>query len=45
VIENPEIKTNCIAAEEEELQSYESRMSSDWLEDLKPLEQIGESLF
>jgi hypothetical protein len=37
VIENPEIKTNCIAAEEEELQSYESRMSSDWLEDLKPL--------
>jgi hypothetical protein len=36
VIENPKIKkTNCIAAEE--LQSYESRMSSDWLEDLKPL--------
>jgi hypothetical protein len=24
-------------AEEEELQSYESRMSSDWLDDLKPL--------
>jgi hypothetical protein len=26
-----------IAAEEEELESYESRMSSDWLDDLKPL--------
>jgi hypothetical protein len=26
-----------IAAEEEEMQSYESRMSSDWLDDLKPL--------
>ena len=38
VIENPEIKKQIrIAAEEEELQSYESRMSSDWLEDLKPL--------
>jgi len=38
VIENPEIKKKIrIAAEEEELQSYESRMSSEWLEDLKPL--------
>ncbi|WP_016987966.1 nitroreductase family protein [Flavobacterium sp. ACAM 123] len=38
VVENPEIKKQIrIAAEEEELQSYESRMSSDWLEDLKPL--------
>ncbi|MEZ7499902.1 nitroreductase family protein [Flavobacterium sp. Arc3] len=38
VIENPEIKKKIrIAAEEEELQSYESRMSSDWLDDLKPL--------
>jgi hypothetical protein len=35
-VENPEIKkTNRIAAEEK--QSYESRMSSDWLDDLKPL--------
>ena len=38
VIENPEIKKQIrIAAEQEELLSYESRMSSDWLEDLKPL--------
>lgn len=38
VVENPAIKKQIrIAAEEEELQSYESRMSSDWLEDLKPL--------
>jgi hypothetical protein len=28
---------HCAAAEEEEMQSYESRMSSDWLDDLKPL--------
>lgn len=38
VIENPEIKKQIrIDAEQEELLSYESRMSSDWLEDLKPL--------
>lgn len=38
VVENPEIKKQIrIAAEEEELESYQSRMSSDWLEDLKPL--------
>ncbi|WP_367757679.1 nitroreductase family protein [Flavobacterium sp. WC2430] len=38
VVENPEIKKQIrIAAEEEELQSYESRMSSEWLDDLKPL--------
>jgi len=38
VVENPEVKKQIrIAAEEEELESYESRMSSDWLEDLKPL--------
>lgn len=38
VISNPEVKKQIrIAAEEEEFQSYESRMSSDWLEDLKPL--------
>lgn len=37
VIENPEIKKQIrIDAEQEELLSYESRMSSDWLEDLKP---------
>jgi iodotyrosine deiodinase len=38
VVENPEVKKQIrIAAEEEEFESYESRMSSDWLEDLKPL--------
>ena len=38
VVENPEIKKQIrIAAEEEEFQSYESRMSSEWLDDLKPL--------
>lgn len=38
VVENPEIKKQIrIAAEEEEFESYESRMSSDWIEDLKPL--------
>jgi nitroreductase len=38
VVSNPEVKKQIrIAAEEEELESYESRMSSDWLEDLKPL--------
>ena len=38
VIENPEIKKQIrIAAEEEEYESYESRMSSEWLDDLKPL--------
>jgi iodotyrosine deiodinase len=38
VIENPEVKKQIrIAAEEEELESYNSRMSDEWLEDLKPL--------
>jgi nitroreductase len=38
VVQNPEIKKQIrIAAEEEERQSYASRMSSDWLDDLKPL--------
>jgi iodotyrosine deiodinase len=38
VLENPEIKKQIrIAAEAEEYESYESRMSSDWIEDLKPL--------
>jgi hypothetical protein len=37
VVENPEIKKKIRIAEEEEMQSYESRMSSDWLDDLKPL--------
>jgi len=38
VVENPELKRQIrTAAEEEERQSYNSRMSSDWLEDLKPL--------
>tara|TARA_R110000868_G_scaffold36900_3_gene130485 strand:- start:1384 stop:2067 length:684 start_codon:yes stop_codon:yes gene_type:complete len=38
VVENPDLKKQIrIAAEEEELQSYESRMSSEWLDDLKPL--------
>jgi nitroreductase len=38
VVANPEIKKQIrIAAEEEEKASYESRMSSEWLDDLKPL--------
>jgi iodotyrosine deiodinase len=38
VIENPEIKKQIrIAAEQEEYESYESRMSSEWIDDLKPL--------
>lgn len=38
VVENPEIKKQIrIAAEAEEFESYKSRMSSDWIEDLKPL--------
>jgi hypothetical protein len=37
VVANPEIKkTNSVAAEEEERVSYESRMSNEWLDDLKP---------
>lgn len=38
VIKHPEIKKQIrIAAEEEELESYKSRMSNEWLDDLKPL--------
>jgi len=38
IVKNPEIKKQIrIAAEEEELESYESRMSSEWINDLKPL--------
>ena len=38
MIENPEIKKQIrIAAEQEEYESYESRMSSEWIDDLKPL--------
>lgn len=38
VVENPKLKKQIrIAAEEEEYESYQSRMSSEWLEDLKPL--------
>ena len=38
VIENPERKKQIrIAAEQEEYESYESRMSSEWIDDLKPL--------
>lgn len=38
IVQNPEIKKQIrIAAEAEELESYESRMSSEWIEDLKPL--------
>ncbi|MCZ8356088.1 MAG: nitroreductase family protein [Cyclobacteriaceae bacterium] len=39
LISNPEIKKKVrIAAEAEEKESYESRMSDEWLEDLKPLQ-------
>ena len=38
-ISNPEIKTEIRkAAEEEEYENYHSRMSEEWLEDLKPFE-------
>jgi iodotyrosine deiodinase len=38
VVSNPQVKKQIrVAAEQEELESYKSRMSSDWLEDLKPL--------
>lgn len=38
VVANPEIKKQIrVAAEEEERVSYESRMSNEWLDDLKPL--------
>jgi nitroreductase len=38
VVQNPGIKKQIrIAAEEEERHSYESRMSNEWLDDLKPL--------
>lgn len=38
VVSDPEVKKQLrIAAEEEELESYNSRMSNDWLENLKPL--------
>lgn len=38
IIENPEVKKQIrVAAEEEERESYESRMSDEWLDDLKPL--------
>jgi nitroreductase len=38
VVKNPEIKKQIrIAAEKEEKESYENRMSEDWLKDLAPL--------
>lgn len=38
VVENPEVKKQIrIAAEQEEYESYHSRMSDEWLNDLKPL--------
>ncbi len=38
VIKNPELKKQIrIAAEKEEFDSYSERMSSEWIEDLKPL--------
>jgi nitroreductase len=38
IIQNPEIKKQIrIEAEKEEYESYESRMSSEWINDLKPL--------
>lgn len=39
VVSNPEIKKQIrIAAEKEEHESYNNRMSDEWLEDLKPLQ-------
>lgn len=38
IIQNPEIKKQIrIESEKEEYESYESRMSSEWIKDLKPL--------
>ena len=38
VVKNPELKKQIrIAAEKEEFESYSERMSSEWIEDLKPL--------
>jgi nitroreductase len=38
IVSDPQVKKQIrVAAEQEELESYKSRMSSDWLEDLKPL--------
>ncbi len=38
VVKNPELKKQIrIAAEKEEFDSYSERMSSEWIEDLKPL--------
>jgi len=38
VVKNPEVKKEIrIAAEKEEKESYESRMTDEWLEDLKPM--------
>jgi nitroreductase len=46
IISNPEIKKKIrIAAEAEEKESYESRMSDQWLKDLGPLGTDWEKLF
>ncbi|MCK5277930.1 MAG: nitroreductase family protein, partial [Cyclobacteriaceae bacterium] len=45
-ISNPEIKAEIRkAAEEEEYENYHSRMSEEWLEDLKPFETNWEKPF
>lgn len=45
-ISNPKIKTEIRkAAEKEEYENYHSRMSEDWLEDLKPFETNWEKPF
>jgi nitroreductase len=38
IVSNPELKTQIkIAAEQEEKESYENRMSEEWLKDLEPI--------
>jgi hypothetical protein len=43
VVSNPDKKQIRIAAEEEELESYESHVE-DWLDDLKPLQRLAQTL-
>ncbi|MFM8913518.1 MAG: nitroreductase family protein [Flammeovirgaceae bacterium] len=46
VVTNPEIKKQIrIAAEKEEKESYENRMSAEWIEDLLPLQTDWEKPF
>ena len=46
VVSNPEIKTKIrIEAEKEEQESYASRMSDEWIDDLRPLQTDSQKPF